>query len=109
MRVIGEGVRGVTRIAPSVLRAYVCDQRLRTLALDLERCDERVFRIYKDVIHLSLQLQPDRELHRHLLFDTRDRFARPSIAAELVRDGEAADVRSSTVGDTPRIPLRAQL
>jgi hypothetical protein len=53
------------RIAPTILRANVHDQRFRMLSLGLQGRDERILSVHQNVVDLSLVLEPDREFHRH--------------------------------------------
>jgi hypothetical protein len=57
-----ESMPGVTRVTPFILVADIRDQCFRTLHLDFECGNQRIFRIYDDVPRLSLQLKTDGEL-----------------------------------------------
>ena len=52
----------VTRVTPFVLVADVRDQCFRTLQLDFECGNQRIFRVYNDVASLPLHLKTDGKL-----------------------------------------------
>src|SRR5262249_44899866 len=62
-----ERMRRVAGVAPLVLMTHVGDQRLGALGLDLEGGDQRILRIDRDAIGVSLQPEPDGKMHRLLL------------------------------------------
>ena len=54
---------GVTGVTSFVLLADIGDQCLRTLHLDLEGGDQRVFRVNDNVSRFPLNLKANRKLH----------------------------------------------
>ena len=57
----------MTRVASLVLMTHVDDQRFRTLGLDLEGRDQRVFGVDLDAVGVSFEPKSDGEMHRRLL------------------------------------------
>ena len=55
-RVFGERVSRVTCVTPTVLPAYISNQRFWVLCLGLEGGDERIFPVHDEVLAFSLQL-----------------------------------------------------
>ena len=53
----------VTGVASFVLLADISDQRLRTLHLNLQGGDQRVFRVNDNVARFPLNLKANRKLH----------------------------------------------
>jgi hypothetical protein len=53
----------VTGVASFVLLADISDQRLRTLHLNLEGGDQRVFRVNDNVTRFPLNFKANRKLH----------------------------------------------
>jgi hypothetical protein len=62
MALAAESMARVTRVTPFILVADVRDQCFRTLQLDLERGNQRIFRLYNAVARLPLQLKTDGKL-----------------------------------------------
>ena len=58
-----ESAHRVTSVASFILLANVGDQRLRTLHLNLEGGDQRVFRVNDNVTRLPLNFKANRKLH----------------------------------------------
>jgi hypothetical protein len=57
-------MRGVTRVTPLILSADVHDHGLRTLRLDFEGGDQRIFCVHNGVVGRPLQLEANGELHQ---------------------------------------------
>jgi hypothetical protein len=53
----------VTAVASLILLADIGDQRLRTLHLNFEGCDQRVFRVNDNVFRFPLKFKANRKLH----------------------------------------------
>ena len=53
----------MTRVASLVLMTHVDDQRFRTLGLDLEGRDQRVFGVDLDAVGVSFEPKSDGEMH----------------------------------------------
>jgi hypothetical protein len=53
----------VTGVAAFILLADIGDQRLRTLHLNFEGGDQRVFRVNDNVSRFPLELKANRKLH----------------------------------------------
>ena len=53
----------MTGVASFILLADIGDQRLRTLHLDFEDGDQRVFRVNDNVFRFALKFKADRKLH----------------------------------------------
>jgi hypothetical protein len=53
----------MTPVAAAILLANVGNHRRRVFALDLERSDERIFRVHRDVVRLSIEFKPDGKAH----------------------------------------------
>jgi hypothetical protein len=58
-----ESAHRVTGVASFVLLADISDQRLRTLHLNLEGGDQRVFRVNDNVSRFPLNFKANRKLH----------------------------------------------
>lgn len=63
--------RRMTRVAATVLRAHIHDDRFRTVSLDLQCGVERVLCVCDDVMGLSVQLEPHGKLHLTTLHAAR--------------------------------------
>jgi hypothetical protein len=62
----------MTGVASLVLLAHIGDQRLRTLHLNIEGRDQRVFRVNDNVSRFPLNFKANRKLHvRALPLSTR--------------------------------------
>jgi hypothetical protein len=57
----------VSSVAPFILLADICDQRLWTLHLNFEGGDQRVFRVNDNVSRFPLNFKTDHELHLRAL------------------------------------------
>ena len=62
-----ESAHGVTGVATFILLAHIGDQRLRTLHLNLEGGDQRIFRVDDNVSRFALNFKTDRKLHLRAL------------------------------------------
>ena len=58
-----ESAHRVTGVASFILLADIGDQRLRTLHLNFESGDQRVFRVNDNVSRFPLKFKADRKLH----------------------------------------------
>ena len=61
-----EPMRRMTAVAASITPTDIGDQRLRALGLHLERCNQGVLGLDKDVVGPGLQFEPHGELHNGL-------------------------------------------
>ncbi|MGB6766984.1 MAG: hypothetical protein WBE50_02635 [Methyloceanibacter sp.] len=53
----------MTRVASFILLADICNQRLRTLHLNFEGGDQRVFRVNDNVSRFPQEFKANRKLH----------------------------------------------
>src|SRR5207247_3938438 len=99
-----ESAYRMTAVAFFILLADICDQRLRTLHLNFEGVDQRVFRVNDNVSRFSLKFKANCKLHLCALPISAKSSTIQLGGVKLTKPLNRCRRLRSNLGDWPGVP-----